>query len=125
MLAGCPDRCPSPWVFWPAGPAGVLPGIHGRTAGPCGSIGDGDTLRVQQGSQRLTIPLACIDAPEMAQRPHGPKAREYLRLRLPIGRPVTLKIQTTDRYGRTVTKVVSEMEVGVDRYLLFPPPNPG
>jgi endonuclease YncB( thermonuclease family) len=40
------------------------------------SIGDGDTIRVEQGSQRLTIRLACIDTPEMAQRPHGPMARQ-------------------------------------------------
>ena len=33
------------------------------------SIGDGDTIRVLQGQQRLTIRLACIDAPEMAQAP--------------------------------------------------------
>jgi endonuclease YncB( thermonuclease family) len=43
-------------------------------AGPVGaatvlSVGDGDTLRVVEGSKRLTIRLACIDAPEMAQPP--------------------------------------------------------
>jgi endonuclease YncB( thermonuclease family) len=77
------------------------------------SIGDGDTIRVQQGSQRLTIRLACIDAPEMAQRPYGLKSREYLQSRLPIGRPVTLKVQTTDRYGRTVAEVFSDINIGL------------
>jgi len=57
--------------------------------------------------------VACIDAPEMAQRPYGPKARDYLRLRLPIGRPVTLKMQTTDRYGRTVTEVFSDININL------------
>jgi len=33
------------------------------------SIWDGDTIRVQQGQQRITVRLACIDAPEMAQAP--------------------------------------------------------
>ena len=33
------------------------------------SIGDGDTIRVQQGTKKLTVRLACIDAPEMAQAP--------------------------------------------------------
>ena len=30
------------------------------------SVGDGDTLRVDDHGKRLTIRLACIDAPEMA-----------------------------------------------------------
>ena len=33
------------------------------------SVGDGDTLRGMEGSQRLTVRLACIDAPEAAQKP--------------------------------------------------------
>ncbi|WP_254217210.1 thermonuclease family protein [Synechococcus sp. CCY 9618] len=52
------------------------------------SIGDGDTLRVRRGEQRITIRLACIDAPETAQRPYGQQAREALQRRLPIGRTV-------------------------------------
>jgi endonuclease YncB( thermonuclease family) len=45
-------------------------------SGPVGaatvlSVGDGDTLRVVDGSKRLTIRMACIDAPETAQRPYG------------------------------------------------------
>jgi endonuclease YncB( thermonuclease family) len=77
------------------------------------SIGDGDTIRVLQGERRITVRLACIDAPEMAQRPYGPQAREYLQQRLPIGRPVTLKVQTTDRYGRTVAEVFSDINIGL------------
>ena len=37
------------------------------------SVGDGDTIRVSEGSRRLTIRLACIDAPETSQRPWGPR----------------------------------------------------
>ena len=33
------------------------------------STGDGDTIRVRQGERTITVRLACIDAPEMAQRP--------------------------------------------------------
>jgi hypothetical protein len=57
--------------------------LLGRTPASTGqqvrvvSIGDGDTISVQQGSRRLTVRLACIDAPEMAQRPHGQKARPH------------------------------------------------
>jgi endonuclease YncB( thermonuclease family) len=77
------------------------------------SIGDGDTLRVRQGQQRITIRLACIDAPELAQPPWGDKAREYLQLRLPIGRAVTLRPQTIDRYGRTVAEVISDTNINL------------
>ena len=31
------------------------------------SIGDGDTLRVREGSRTLNVRLACIDAPETSQ----------------------------------------------------------
>jgi endonuclease YncB( thermonuclease family) len=49
------------------------------------SIGDGDTIRVRQGGQAMTVRLACIDAPEVAQNPHGQRGREALRMRLPTG----------------------------------------
>jgi endonuclease YncB( thermonuclease family) len=77
------------------------------------SVGDGDTLRVRQGGRSITVRLACIDAPEMAQRPHGPRAREYLQLRLRPGRRVRLEVKTTDRYGRTVAEVFSDINVGL------------
>ncbi len=77
------------------------------------SIGDGDTIRVQQGQQRVTIRLACIDAPEMAQAPDGVNARRYLQTRLRIGTPVTLLPQTVDRYGRTVAEVIGEVNLNL------------
>ena len=36
------------------------------------SVGDGDTIRVSEGSRRLTIRPACIDVPETSQRPWVP-----------------------------------------------------
>ncbi len=69
------------------------------------SIGDGDSLRVEEAGRKITIRLACIDAPEMAQAPYGQKAREALQALLPVGSTVTLKAQTKDRYGRTVSEV--------------------
>jgi len=69
------------------------------------SVGDGDTIRVIEGSQRLTIRLACIDAPETAQRPYGAASRQLLQQLLPLGSTVSLRIQTKDRYGRTVAEV--------------------
>ena len=77
------------------------------------SIGDGDTIRVQQGQQRLTIRLACIDAPEMAQAPDGANARRYLQTRLRLGSSVTLRPQAVDRYGRTVAEVIGEVNLNL------------
>jgi endonuclease YncB( thermonuclease family) len=77
------------------------------------SIGDGDTIRVQQGQQRITVRLACIDAPEMAQAPYGAQSRAYLQTRLRIGAPVTLLPQAVDRYGRTVAEVIGEVNLNL------------
>ena len=53
----------------PTSPAAV------HLAGPASaatvvSVSDGDTLRVMDGGQKVTIRLACIDAPEPAQDPY-------------------------------------------------------
>ena len=77
------------------------------------SIGDGDTIRVQQGQQRITVRLACIDAPEMVQAPYGANSRAYLQTRLRIGTPVTLLPQAVDRYGRTVAEVIGEVNLNL------------
>ena len=77
------------------------------------SIGDGDTIRVRQGARAITIRLACIDAPETSQRPWGQQARHYLQQRLPIGRTVSLDVKTTDRYGRTVAEVISDININL------------
>ena len=77
------------------------------------SIGDGDTIRVRQAGKALTVRLACIDAPETAQGPYGQQARSYLQQRLPVGREVSLEVKTTDRYGRTVAEVISEININL------------
>ena len=69
------------------------------------SVGDGDTVRVSEGAQRITIRLACIDAPETAQAPFGVASRTQLQQYLPVGSVVTLKAQTKDRYRRTVAEI--------------------
>lgn len=70
------------------------------------SVGDGDTLRVEDGGRRVTIRLACIDAPETAQSPHGAASRQHLQDLAPVGSAVTIRPHTTDRYGRTVAEVI-------------------
>lgn len=77
------------------------------------SIGDGDTIRVRQGGRAITVRLACIDAPETAQSPYGRQARSTLQQRLPIGREVILDVKTTDRYGRTVAEVISDININL------------
>ncbi|MFM9110285.1 MAG: thermonuclease family protein [Prochlorococcaceae cyanobacterium] len=77
------------------------------------SVGDGDTLRVSRAGQLLTIRLACIDAPEMAQTPWGPQSRAYLMQRLSRGRMVTIRPHTTDRYGRMVAEVISDININL------------
>lgn len=62
-------------------------------------------MRVRVAGRLLTIRLACIDAPEMDQRPYGAMAREALQRLAPVGTEVVLQIQTTDRYGRSVAEV--------------------
>jgi endonuclease YncB( thermonuclease family) len=95
--------------------AALLPGAGSAQSlkGEVLSIGDGDTIRVRQAGRAITVRLACIDAPEMAQRPYGQQARSYLQQRLPIGREVTLEIKTTDRYGRSVAEVISEININL------------
>ena len=77
------------------------------------SIGDGDTIRVRQAGKALTVRLACIDAPETAQSPYGQQARNYLQQRLPVGREVSLEVKTTDRYGRSVAEVISDININL------------
>ncbi len=77
------------------------------------SVGDGDTIRVRMNGKPITVRLACIDAPEMAQRPYGQNARQYLQQRLPVGSTVTLDEKTTDRYGRLVAEVFKDININL------------
>ena len=89
----------------PAGLALLLLLAGPASAATVLSVGDGDTMRVSDGAKRLTIRMACIDAPETAQRPHGAASRQRLQELAPVGSVVTLRPQTTDKYGRTVAEV--------------------
>ena len=71
------------------------------------SVGDGDTVRVSDGSRQITVRLACIDAPETSQRPWGARSKAFLKQLTPVGSEVTLRVQTTDRYGRTVAELLN------------------
>ena len=70
------------------------------------SVGDGDTLTVTDAGRRTTIRLACIDAPESAQRPYGTQSRAALQDLAPVGATVTVQGSKKDRYGRTVAEIL-------------------
>ena len=82
------------WSVALAGPATVL------------SVGDGDTLTVNDAGRRTTIRLACIDAPETAQSPYGGQSRAALQALAPVGAMVTVQGNKKDRYGRTVAEIL-------------------
>ena len=71
------------------------------------SVGDGDSIRVLEGNKRLTIRLACIDAPESSQLPWGFNSKALLKQLIPIGSEISLDIKTKDRYGRLVAEIFS------------------
>ena len=52
-------------VAWP-----LIAGSQGMPATIL-SIGDGDIIRVRMNGKPITVRLACIEAPETAQRPYG------------------------------------------------------
>jgi micrococcal nuclease len=69
------------------------------------SVGDGDTIMVQQDNNRVIVRLACIDAPESNQLPSGTQSRDRLKALLPVGQAITLRQVDTDKYGRRISEV--------------------
>lgn len=72
-----------------------------------GSVYDGDTIRVINGSEELKIRFACIDSPEVRPKQEGGiAARDHLRSLLnQAGNQVKVNATDTDRYGRTVAEL--------------------
>lgn len=70
------------------------------------SIGDGDSLRLRCGAERLQVRLYCIDAPEMEQAPWGQRSRDHLRAITP--KQVRLIARDQDSYGRIVAEVFTD-----------------
>lgn len=69
------------------------------------SVYDGDTAWLVCAGQREKIRLYCIDAPEMQQPPWGKMSRDYLRSIMPA--QIMLERMDTDRYGRTVGRLLT------------------
>ena len=69
------------------------------------SVGDGDTIRIKDRTgTKITIRLACIDAPETSQGLSGKWSTRTLKEMIQ-GRSIFIKPQVKDRYGRTVGEV--------------------
>lgn len=64
---------------------------------------DGDTVEVMHADKAERIRLAQIDAPEKGQ-PFGQAAKQYV-LDIAALKIITVEVETTDRYGRTVGEV--------------------
>jgi endonuclease YncB( thermonuclease family) len=71
----------------------------------CVGVSDGDTITVLNGRTQVRIRLEGIDAPESHQD-FGQKAKQ-LTSSLAFGKTVTINAVTTDRYGRTVARVIA------------------
>ncbi|RJX18992.1 MAG: hypothetical protein C4575_09455 [Desulforudis sp.] len=72
--------------------------------GRCVAVLDGDSLIVMRHHQPVTIRLYGVDAPEMKQ-PFGPEAKNFTA-GLALDKRVTVKVNTWDRYGRTVAEII-------------------
>jgi micrococcal nuclease len=83
----------------------IAPVLARPLTGTVLSVGDGDTIRASLNGKPTTIRLACIDAPELAQSPHGQAARQRLQQLLPAGTPIKVEVSATDRYNRQVAQV--------------------
>ena len=73
-------------------------------AGSVSYIHDGDTITLQTETSTKKIRLAGIDAPELKQ-PYGIGSRDALSQDV-LNQSVTVDTNKTDRYGRTVGKVL-------------------
>jgi endonuclease YncB( thermonuclease family) len=77
--------------------------IGGRVVG----VSDGDTLTILDASNtQIKVRLAAIDAPEKAQ-PFGTRGKQKLS-ELCYGKNATIKVVSTDLYGRIVGEVDCE-----------------
>ena len=79
--------------------------LEGKVVG----ITDGDTLKLLVDNRQIKIRLAQIDTPERNQ-PYGSRAKQALS-DLTFGKEVMAKVETIDRYGRSVARIYVD---GVD-----------
>ncbi len=69
------------------------------------SVGDGDTIRIKDKTNtKVTIRLACIDAPETRQGMSDKWSTQMLKGMIE-GKPKSLQTKVKDPYGRTVGEI--------------------
>jgi len=73
--------------------------LHGRVV----AVGDGDSLTLLVGGQKVKIRLAQIDAPEL-QQPYGTTSKAALA-KMVENQKVRAEVIELDRYGRSVAEV--------------------
>lgn len=84
--------------------------ISGRVVG----ISDGDTVTILKDRSQIKIRLAGIDAPEKGQA-FGQRSKENLS-RLIFGKDVKVYTFKTDRYGRTVGKImIDDLDINLQQ----------
>lgn len=71
---------------------------------------DGDTITVRSKGSDVRVRFACVDAPEMSQKPYGQISRDHLAKLLPVGAEVDVYVKTKDHYGRVIGEVVKNGE---------------
>jgi endonuclease YncB( thermonuclease family) len=76
--------------------------LEGKTVG----ITDGDTITVLANNREIKIRVAGIDAPEKKQA-FGQRSKEHLS-DCAFGKSVSVEWNKTDRYGRTIGKVIAD-----------------
>jgi endonuclease YncB( thermonuclease family) len=67
------------------------------------AVGDGDSLTLRVGNEKVKVRLAQIDAPELAQ-PYGRESKDALAAMV-SKRMVRAEVIELDRYGRSVAEV--------------------
>ena len=88
-------------MFWLISPTAIANSLTAKVI----SVGDGDTITVDQAGEKVKVRMSCIDAPELKQGFVGETSRNRLKALLPMGTPVTLWVVDQDQYGRTVAEV--------------------
>ena len=79
---------------------------------------DGDRVIARIQGKQTMIRLACIDAPEIGQTPHGRIARNTLSGLLPSHTPITIQAIKVDRYGRLVANIFTPGGVNIGEELI-------
>ena len=79
---------------------------------------DGDRVIARIQGKQTIIRLACIDAPEIGQIPHGRMARNTLSGLLPSHTPITIQAIKVERHGRLVANIFTPGGVNIGEELI-------